>query len=88
MDDQNFNQAPEENREEASHPEQKSPEAKPKFIKVLIWIIVALLVVWLVMIITTKKNAPIDEAPIEQNGTEVVDGGEVVQEEPVVAPEE
>jgi flagellar biosynthesis/type III secretory pathway M-ring protein FliF/YscJ len=85
MDDQKNNEVAEEKKEEVSMPEQKSPEAKPKFVKVLVWIIVALLIIYLVVVISGKKNAPLEEQTGEN--TEEVTGGEMT-EEPVVTPEE
>jgi flagellar basal body-associated protein FliL len=81
MEGQNFNEVTEEKKEEVATPEQKSPEAKPKFIKVLIWIIIALLVVYLIVTITGKKNIPTEEPTNEGNSSEVT-------ENPVVTPEE
>ena len=82
MEGQNFNEVAEEKKEEeVATPEQKSPEAKPKFIKVLIWIIIALLVVYLIVTITGKKNIPTEEPTNEGNSSEVT-------ENPVVTPEE
>jgi len=86
MDDQNFNEVAEEKKEEVAMPEQKSPEAKPKFIKTLIWIIVALLVVYLVVVISGKKNAPVEEQTGETS-TEIT-GEEMAEEGPIVTPEE
>ncbi len=81
MDEQNINEAVEEKTED--FPTEKTPESKPKFIKVLIWVIVALLVIWLVALIATKKD-PVElpnEYEIEDEGE--IEEGEVEEEQEV-----
>lgn len=74
MDEENKKETVEEKK--GDFPAEKTPEAKPKFVKILIWVIVVLLVIWLVALISTKKN-PV-ELPDDQNIEEEMnkEGGE------------